>query len=52
VLVTWVVPPDLFDDDDWPGATASMTNAQKRDARRLSAGRWLAREGIGLAVHA
>jgi hypothetical protein len=42
VLVVWVVPQTLFQDNDWPGADAA--------ARRQAAGDWLAREGIGLAT--
>lgn len=47
VVVAWVLPRSVFDDAGWPGATASdapTANAQ----RRTAAGRWLAREGIGL----
>lgn len=52
LVVCWVVPPDTFDDPDWPGAAGGMSAAQARAARRASAGTWLAREGIGLAVTA
>jgi hypothetical protein len=41
-VVIWVVPASVFDDPDWPGATAG--------ARRAAAGEWLAREGLGLAA--
>lgn len=41
LLIVWVVPPTVFDDADWPGANAAQ--------RRIAAGVWLAREGIGLA---
>ena len=46
----WIVPMDVFDDDDWPGATLAMNPGEQRTARRLAAGAWLAREGIGLAA--
>jgi hypothetical protein len=42
LLVIWILPATIFDDADWPGATSP--------ARRLAAGTWLAREGIGLAT--
>ena len=42
IIVVWVVPATVFDDPDWPGADG--------DARRKAAGKWLAREGIGLAA--
>lgn len=50
LVVCWIVPPALFDDPDWPGATGGMSAVQARAARRARAGGWLAREGIGLAV--
>ncbi|MCC5858914.1 MAG: hypothetical protein JJT90_12210 [Ectothiorhodospiraceae bacterium] len=50
LLVVWLVPITVFDDDDWPGASAGMGQAARRTARRQRAGQWLAREGIGLAV--
>jgi hypothetical protein len=49
VLVVWLVPAEVFDDPAWPGAT-NGSEAEQRQARRVVAGRWLAREGIGLAV--
>ena len=49
LVVVWVVPAAVFDDGDWPGGGAG-TPAERRDARRLAAGAWLAREGIGLAA--
>jgi hypothetical protein len=52
LLVIWVVPGEVFDDDDWPGGDAGMNADQRRAARRARAGQWLAREGIGLAVAA
>lgn len=48
ILVVWIVPDTVFDDEDWPGATPAMTDAQKRAARADKAGIWLAGEGIGL----
>ena len=52
LVVAWVVPAATFDDADWPGAAAGITNAQQRAARRAAAGAWLGREGIGLVVTA
>lgn len=49
VVVVWVVPPAMFDDPDWPGGTGGTPDAV-RAARREAAGRWLADQGIGLAV--
>ena len=46
----WIVPIAVFDDDDWPGGTPAMSPGERRTARRLAAGAWLAREGIGLAA--
>jgi len=48
VVVAWVVPETIFDDDDWPGAADNLSPEAKRDARRAAAGQWLAAEGIGL----
>ncbi|MBS0174567.1 MAG: hypothetical protein JSR64_11070 [Nitrospira sp.] len=50
VLVAWVVPESIFDDDGWPGALPGDSAGVKRTKRRATAGQWLAREGIGLAV--
>jgi hypothetical protein len=50
VAVIWIVPLSLFDDSDWPGATAGETPDQQIAARRAAAGEWLAAEGIGLAA--
>lgn len=52
VVVVWVVPESVFDDDGWPGAAAGAAPAARRLARRTSAAAWLAREGIGIAVPA
>jgi hypothetical protein len=52
LVVCLVVPPSVFEDADWPGATGGMTAAEQRAARRAAAGTWLAREGIGLVVAA
>ena len=43
LLVIWIVPATVFDDNDWPGGGT-------RDLRRAAAGAWLAREGIGLVA--
>jgi hypothetical protein len=45
-----VVPEAVFDDDDWPGAAPGMSPPEQRAARGVVAGRWLAREGIGLVI--
>jgi hypothetical protein len=50
LLIVWVVPATLFDDAGWLGGTPGMTPEALRDARRVVAGRWLAREGIGLVA--
>jgi hypothetical protein len=50
LLIVWVVPVAVFDDSDWPGGNPGMNPDALRDARRLIAGRWLAREGIGLVA--
>jgi hypothetical protein len=50
VIAIWIVPSSSFDDADWTGATDSMTPEQRRTARRLTAGEWLAAEGIGLVA--
>ena len=49
MLVVWLVPAAVFDDPAWPGASGG-SDAERQQARRIAAGRWLAREGIGLAV--
>jgi hypothetical protein len=50
-IVIWMVPETTFDDADWPGADQpGLSEAQRRARRRIDAGRWLAREGIGLVV--
>lgn len=50
LLIVWIVPATLFDDVGWLGGTPGMTAEALRDARRIVAGRWLAREGIGLVA--
>jgi hypothetical protein len=52
VVVVWVVPLEVFDDTDWPGGGTTGSNADRRDKRRVEAGKWLAREGIGLVATA
>lgn len=49
-VIAWVVPGELFDDPAWPGASAATPADQRRALRRVWAGTWLAREGIGLVV--
>jgi hypothetical protein len=49
LLVAWVVPVSIFDDQDW-GPSGAATAELQRQERRRSAGRWLAREGIGLVA--
>jgi hypothetical protein len=50
IIVGWVLPDAVFDDEDWPGATQAMTAAQRRVARRSAADAWLTREGVGLVA--
>jgi hypothetical protein len=50
VIAIWIVPLSTFDDDDWTGADNTMNAEQRRTARRLAAGEWLAAEGIGLVA--
>jgi hypothetical protein len=50
LLIVWVVPVTIFDDAGWLGGTPGMTPEALRDARRVVAGQWLAREGIGLVA--
>jgi hypothetical protein len=50
VVAVWVLPVTVFDDADWPGATAGMDEAQRRLARRTAAAQWLTAEGIAVAV--
>lgn len=50
-IVVWMLPAITFDDEGWPGGEdMSLTSEARRERRRVDAGRWLAREGIGLAV--
>lgn len=51
IVITWIIPQAVFNDDAWPGAAAGMSEAQRRVARRRAAGEWLGQEGIGLVVH-
>jgi len=50
ILVVWMLPDSTFDDADWPGGENATTDDARRLARRRTAGRWLAREGIGLVT--
>jgi hypothetical protein len=50
VLVVWMVPDITFDDKDWPGGDGAGSASAARQLRRQTAGRWLAREGIGLVT--
>jgi hypothetical protein len=50
VVVAWVVPVTVFDDDGWPGATSVMNADQRRAARRAAATAWLAQQGVGLVA--
>lgn len=47
LMVVWVVPATLFDDEGWPGSGA--TPAAKRADRSERAAQWLASEGIAIA---
>lgn len=49
MVVVWMVPGTVFDDEDWPGGTTG-TAEQRRAARFAQAGQWLANEGIGLVA--
>ncbi|GAB3344931.1 hypothetical protein [Modestobacter lapidis] len=48
VVVAWVLPETVFDDDAWPGGTAAMDAAARRAARRARAGAWLSTTGLAL----
>lgn len=50
VLVIWMIPDVMFDDKDWPGGDGAPSDSAARQLRRQTAGRWLAREGIGLVT--
>ena len=50
LIVIWVFPVTVFDDTDWPGGNPGMSADDLRIARRLAAGQWLAREGIGVVA--
>jgi hypothetical protein len=49
-LVIWMVPQSVFDDADWPGGEGGSNDEERNRNRRAAAGRWLAREGIGLVT--
>ena len=48
ILMVWMVPETVFDDDDWPGGT-SGTPAERRLLRRRAAAAWLGPQGIAFA---
>ena len=48
ILMVWMVPETIFDDDDWPGGTTG-TPAEKRLLRRRAAAAWLGPQGIAFA---
>jgi hypothetical protein len=50
ILIVWVVPITVFDDVGWPGGNPGMAPEALQAERRLIAGQWLAREGIGLVA--
>jgi hypothetical protein len=50
VLVIWMIPDAIFDDKDWPGGESAPSDGVANQLRRQAAGRWLAREGIGLVT--
>ena len=49
-LVIWMIPDATFDDRDWPGGEDAPSESAANQLRRQVAGRWLAREGIGLVT--
>ena len=48
ILMVWMVPETVFDDDDWPGGTTG-TPAERRLLRRRAAAAWLGPQGIAFA---
>jgi hypothetical protein len=48
ILIVWMVPEAIFDDDDWPGGTTG-TAAEKRLLRRRAAAAWLGPQGVAFA---
>lgn len=50
LIVGWVLPPEVFDDDDWPGAEAGQPPDVARQRRRETAATWLAPAGVALIV--
>ena len=48
ILMVWMVPEAIFDDDDWPGGTTG-TVVEKRLLRRRAAAAWLGPQGIVFA---
>jgi hypothetical protein len=49
-MIIWIVPEEVFDDDDWPGGEGATNPSDKRKLRRLKAGTIFGAEGIGLAA--
>ena len=48
ILMVWMVPETVFDDDDWPGGTTGAP-AERRLLRRRAAADWLGPQGIAFA---
>ncbi|HEX8067515.1 MAG TPA: hypothetical protein VF520_13435 [Thermoleophilaceae bacterium] len=48
LVIAWVVPLAMFDDAGWPGAKSGSTSRTAHSARRDTAARWLAEQGIAL----
>jgi hypothetical protein len=51
-VIIWMIPDSVFDDKNWPGGDGASSDDAARQLRRQTAGRWLAREGIGLVTTA
>jgi hypothetical protein len=52
IVVGWVLPDSLFDDDGWPGAGTGGSPASRRARRECAAQAWLKDEGIALVPRA
>lgn len=50
LVIIWIVNEEIFDDQHWPGGDTGMSTAARRIARKTSAEKWLAEEGIGLVT--